>query len=127
MVVAELVELLDLEVGVVDTALDSVKEICVVVPAAEAPSEFTSVLALDVDLLNGVSDVARSLISDVPETELEVMDLAPESVCVPATSDVLMDLPLEALEVLESGSPLDEVTVKLLMVPENDDLCVVVL
>ena len=125
--IAELVGLLDLEMGVVDIALDSVEEVCLVVAAAEAPSEFTSVLALDVDLLDGVSDVAGSLMSDVPETELEVMDLAPESVCVPATSDVLIDLPLEALEVPRTGSPLDGVTVKLLMVPENDDFCVVVL
>ena len=43
-VIAELVGLLDLEIGVVDTALDSVEEVCLVVPAAEAPSEFSSVL-----------------------------------------------------------------------------------
>ena len=121
MVIAELVGLLDLEVGVVDTALDSVEEVCPVVPAAEVPLEVTSVLTLDVDLLDGVSDLARPLVSDVPETELGVIDPAPEFVCVPATSDVLMDLPLVAIEMLETGSPLDEVTVKLLMVPENGD------
>ena len=78
-------------------------------------------LILDVDLLDGVSDLARPLISDVPGTESGVIDPAPEFVCVSATSDVLMDLPLVALEVLETGSPLDGVTVKLFMVPENGD------
>ena len=120
--VAELVGRLDPAVGVVDTALDSVEEIRPLVPAAEVPSEVTSVLTLDVDLLDGVSDLARPLISDVPETELEVIDPASDFVCVPATSDMLMDLPLEALEVLETGSPLDGFTVKLFMVPENGDL-----
>ena len=124
--IEELVGLLDLEVGVLDDALDSVEEVCLVVPAAEVPSEFTSVLISDVDLLDGVSDLARPLISDVPETELEVVDLAPESICVPATSDVLMGLPLEALDVLETGSPLNEVMVILSMVPENGDPWVVV-
>ena len=43
----------------------------------------------------------------MPETELEVVDLATEFFCVPVTSDVLMDLPLEAVEVLGPGSPKD--------------------
>ena len=55
-----------------------------------------------------------------------MMDLAPEFVGVPATSDVLMDMPLEALEVLGTGSPLDEITVKLFVVPEKSDPWVVV-
>ena len=113
-VISELVGLLDLEVGVIDTALDSVEEVCLVVPAAEVPSELMSVLTLDVDLL------------DVPETEFEAVDLAPEVVCVTATSEVPVDLPLEALEVLGTGSPLDEVIVKLFMVPENVDSWLVV-
>ena len=126
MVIAELVGLLDLKVGVVDTSLDSVEETCLVVPAAEVSSKLTSVLNLDVDLLDGILVFARPLIFDVPETEFEVVNLALEYVCVPATSDVLLDLPLEALEVLETGSPLNEVIVILFMVPENGDPWVVV-
>lgn len=126
MVIAEFVGLLALEVRGVDTALDSVEEMCIVLLATEVPSEPKSVLILDVDILDGVLVFARLLISDVPETELELVNLAPEFVWVPATSEVLMALPLKAFEVLETGSPLDEVIVTLSIVPENVDPWVMV-
>ena len=66
--------------GGVDTVRDSVEEVCVVVIAAEAPSELMSVLTVDVGILDGVLAFPRLLVSDVPETELEVDNLAPEFV-----------------------------------------------
>ena len=80
MAIAEFVGLLALEAGGVDTALGSVEEMCIVVLTTEAPSELKSVLISDVDILDGVLLFARLLISDVPETELEVVNLAPEFV-----------------------------------------------
>ena len=41
--------------------------------------------------------------------------------------DVLMGMILEALEVLKTGSPLLEMVIRLLPVPETSDPCVVVL
>ena len=110
------------------------------VKVAEVTLELAETLVFDIGVADGVLESAKEpLNSDVGETVMIVavlevfetgatlVDCAPGFMHVLGEVDALMGMILEALEVLKTGSPLLEMVIRLLSVPETSDPCVVVL
>ena len=128
---SELAGLAGLEVGVVDTVSGSAEEVCLEVKVVELLLELKAALTLDVDVVDGASDAVELSIFDVGELELIEAEAAPvdlsDIMCVLLAVDVVVDLILEALDVVETGNVLVGAVVELFPVPETGDPWVVIL